>query len=72
MSKLVGVLQITRSRKLLHVVPVEVISDGPHEAWFIHSRSLCGVHVTSEPEDLDLTLATCARCSARADSLAQQ
>ena len=72
MTKIACVLWLTRSRKLVHVAAVEIISDGPAELRYSHAAALCGVLVRSEPRDLDLSRATCPRCAARAASLVAQ
>ena len=72
MTKIMFVLELFRSRKLVHVVAVEMITDGPAELRYPHASTLCGVLVRSEPRDLGLSRVTCPRCAARAASLVAQ
>jgi hypothetical protein len=72
MTKFMGTLQIVTSRKLAHVVAVEIITDDCVEVSFPHDRTLCGVLVRSGVQDIDVSLATCARCTSRADALISQ
>jgi hypothetical protein len=72
MTKLACLLQLVTSRVLVHVVTVEVISDGSAEIFYPSERTLCGQLVRGELEDRDVSEATCGRCTTRADRLIEE